>query len=111
MRLAGTAVLLVAWYFALPLRVDAIPILDAGDFPAEAHVGQASSRGNSQAPIDLSGLPSAINAPNFGTQHAPGLAPAFTTAMVVPEPGTFAILILGLGLLLVARKRRARTQH
>lgn len=108
MRCAGTALLLLASCLALPLSANAVPIWFEGLPPGH----ELSSRGGSQANIDLSGLPSATNGPtNHGTQHAAGLAPVFNSVVVVPEPGALPLLVLGLGLLLVARKSKAITHH
>ena len=112
MRLARTALFLVASFLALPLSVNAIPILDAAYQSVDPNVAHPSARGGSQPSIDLSGLPSVANAQsNIGAQHAAGLAPVFTSVMVVPEPGALSVLILGLGLLLVARTSRTITRQ
>lgn len=110
MRLAATALLLALVSWALPLSAG--PIFDLPTPANPRDEGRPSSRGGSQANVDLSGLPSATNGlTNPGAQHAAGSAPVFNSVVVVPEPGTLSVLILGLGLLLVARKRRAMTHN
>ena len=82
MRCAGTFLLLLASCLAPPLSANAVPILWTP--------------------------PGLANAP--GLANTPGLAPVLTS-VVVPEPGALSILVLGLGLLVIARKKKATTHH
>ena len=104
MRFAGTAFLLLASWLALPLSANAVPILfDYGTPP-----GLANAPGLANRP-GLANAPGLANGP--GLANAPGLAPVLTSVVVIPEPGALSILVLGLGLLLVARKNKAITHH
>lgn len=49
-----------------------------------------------------------IDSPVFGVPTLSYTLSAFT-AMPIPEPGTYALLLAGLGLLVLARKAQART--